>query len=41
MAFVEVSFAGDGEARHWARGLPVEDFPALLARARSGPGDPG
>jgi hypothetical protein len=38
-AFVEMHFADDAEAGRWARDLPVEDFPSLMARTRSGPRD--
>jgi hypothetical protein len=36
VAFMEAHFADDPEARHWAMGLPVDDFQSLVDRASTG-----
>lgn len=41
VAFMETHFAEDAEALQWARDLPVEDFPSLIARTGSGLRDAG
>jgi hypothetical protein len=40
-AFIAMHFADDGEARQWARDLPVEDFQELIARSSSDLRDAG